>query len=81
MKTIDDNKKVFMPNTTDNDEKFNFLPPERKVRYKLFRMIDKIRIRYKLPSFYKDSIGDSFAMSYAKALLTEKYDENELVKQ
>jgi len=73
---------VFLTNNfKENEDKFNVLPPERKVRYKLYKIINTIRLKYKLPSFYRDTIGDVFAMSYSNALLNEKFDQNELIKQ
>lgn len=56
------------------------LPLERKVRFRVLRFIDKLRERYNLSNFYNDTIGNNVAMSYAKYLLKEKENENELVK-
>ena len=48
---ISDKKVAFITNNTSESDKFNFLPPERKIRYKLFKIIDSIRLKYKLITF------------------------------
>jgi hypothetical protein len=52
------------------------LIPERKIRYKLYRFLNKLREQYLLPDFMQDSLGNKLAMQYAEYLLTEKDNES-----
>jgi hypothetical protein len=54
------------------------LPPERRIRYKLFRFVNNLRENYRLPDFYQDILGNRTAMAYANYLLKEKENENVL---
>lgn len=54
--------------------------PERKVRYRILRFINKLRAEFKLTEFYEDFLGNQVAMDYAKYLLGEKENEQELQK-
>lgn len=64
----------------DDPEEFDFLPPERKVRFRVLRFINKLREKYNLLPFYNDLVGNKVAMAYAKHLLREKENEAEVVK-
>ena len=62
----------------EDEEADELLPPERKVRYKLFKFINKMRINCHMNPYAMDRIGNHLAMDYAKYLLSNKEDENEL---
>ena len=64
----------------DDQEEFDFLPPERKVRFRVIRFINRLREKYNLLPFYNDLVGNKVAMAYAKHLLKEKENEAEFVK-
>lgn len=53
------------------------LPPERKVRHRIFKFVNKLRKVYHLNEFEQDLLGHRVAMEYAKYLLTNK--ENDAV--
>lgn len=53
--------------------------PERKIRYRIFKFINKLRNDYKLEPLSEDSLGNDVAMNYAKYLLNNKENEMELV--
>jgi len=59
---------------------YEFLPPERKIRYKIFRFINKLRENYHFNSLEPDFLGDITAMEYAKYLLKEKENKAEAGK-
>lgn len=52
--------------------------PERKIRYRIFKFINKLRVEYKLEPLSEDSLGNDVAMNYAKYLLNNKENEHEL---
>lgn len=54
--------------------------PERKVRYRILKFINKLRSEFKLGEFFEDYLGNQVAMDYARYLLTEKENETELQK-
>jgi hypothetical protein len=68
-----------MENEGDVAETLN-LNPERKIRYKLYRFLNKLREQYLLPEFMQDSLGNKVAMLYAEHLLTEKDNESILLE-
>lgn len=59
----------------DDDES---LPAERRVRYRLFRFINKLRTVYRFPEYSQELLGDKLAMAYADYLLKEKENESVL---
>ena len=69
--------KIVQESSFDLDEDYDFLQPERKITYKLFRFVNNLRESYRLGEFWQDRIGNKTAMAYAKYLLKEK--ENETV--
>ena len=62
----------------EDEEADELLPPERKVRYKLFKFINKMRINCHMNPYALDRMGNHLAMDYAKYLLTNKEDDEEL---
>ena len=60
------------------EENYDNLQPERKIRYKLFRFINKIRENYILPEYDQDQLGNKLAMEYANYLLDGKESETVL---
>ena len=64
----------------DDQEEFDFLPPERKVRFRVLRFINKLREKYNLLPFYNDPVGNKVAMAYAKYLLKDKENDGEIQK-
>ena len=61
----------------EDEEADELLPPERKVRYKLFKFINKMRTNCHMIPYSIDLIGNNLAMEYAKYLLTNKESEEE----
>jgi len=61
----------------EDEEADELLPPERKVRYKLFKFINKMRTNCHMIPYSIDLIGNNLAMEYAKYLLTNKENEEE----
>ena len=53
------------------------LPPEREVRYKMFKFINKMRINCHLHPYTIDLIGNNIAMEYAQFLLNNKESMDE----
>ena len=62
----------------EDEEADELLPPERKVRYKLFKFINKMRINCHMNPYALDRMGNHLAMDYAKYLLNNKEDDEEL---
>ena len=56
------------------------LPPERKIRYRLFKFINKMRAECHIAPYNIDLIANTLAMLYADYLLTNKENEEELNK-
>ena len=56
------------------------LPPERKIRYRLFKFINKMRAECHITPYNIDLIANTLAMLYADYLLTNKENEEELNK-
>ena len=54
------------------------LPPERKIRYRLFKFINKMRSDFHLPSYNLDLLANNLAMLYANYLLTNSENQEEL---
>ena len=54
--------------------------PERNVRHRMFRFINKLRNDYKLQELHEDFIGNQIAMQYASYLMSEKENEAEITK-
>jgi hypothetical protein len=61
----------------EDEEADELLPPERKVRYRLFKFINKMRTNCHMIPYSIDLIGNNLAMEYAKYLLTNKENEEE----
>lgn len=64
----------------DEEEELESLPPERKVRHKIFKFVNKLRKTYHLHEFEQDLVGNRVAMEYAKFLLTNKENDAEFQK-
>lgn len=63
------------------EEVIELLAPERKVRYRILKFINKLRNEYKLNEFNEDNLGNLVAMSYAEYLLRSlKENESEAMK-
>lgn len=62
----------------DENEDISNLPPEREVRYKLFKFINRLRNGCHLPNYSIDLLGNKVAMQYANYLLTNKESNEEL---
>ncbi len=59
------------------------LPPERKIRYRLFKFINNMRQHFHLDPYYLDLLSNNLAMLYANYLLTNpgnKEDLNQMAK-
>lgn len=56
------------------------MPPERKIRHKIIKFVNKLRKTYFFPEFENDIIGNRVAMEYAKFLLSNKENEAEFNK-
>lgn len=61
----------------DEEEEIDSLPPERKVRHRIFKFVNKLRKTYHLNEFEEDILANRVAMEYAKFLLTNKENEAE----
>ena len=64
--------------SNEDDEDDEGLPPERKIRYRLLKFINKMRAERHLPPYNIDLIGNNLAMLYADYLLNNKENEQEL---
>ncbi len=72
------NKNMEYSISDENDYGLS-LPPDRKVRLKLLRFINKLRAVYNIHELQLDLLGNTVANAYANYLLTEK--ENDKVLQ
>ena len=54
------------------------LPPERKIRYRLFKFINRMRAECHISPYNIDLIANNLAMLYADYLLSNKENEEEL---
>ena len=64
----------------DEEEELESLPPERKVRHRIFKFVNKLRKTYHLHEFEQDLVANRVAMEYAKFLLTNKENDAEFQK-
>ena len=64
----------------DQEDEDPNLPPERTVRYRLLKFINKMRTDRQLPKYSLDLIGNKIAMEYAKYLLSNKESQEEVDK-
>ena len=62
----------------EDDGEDEGLPPERKIRYRLFKFINKMRAECHIPPYNIDLIANNLAMLYADYLLNNKENEEEL---
>ena len=60
------------------DEEDDDLPPERKIRYRLFKFINGMRLHFHLDPYYLDLLSNNLAMLYANYLLTNPENNEEL---
>lgn len=63
-----------------DQEVLDSIMPERKIRFKIFNFINKIRNNFKLPELKEDFLGNQAAMIYAAYLMTDKENDGELQK-
>ena len=54
------------------------LPPERKIRYRLFKFINNMRQHFHLDPYYLDLLSNNLAMLYANYLLSNPENKEEL---
>ena len=66
--------------SNEDDGEDEGLPPERKIRYRLFKFINKMRAECHINPYNIDLIANNLAMLYADYLLTNKESEEELSK-
>ena len=64
--------------SNEDDGEDEGLPPERKIRYRLLKFINKMREERHLPPYNIDLIANNLAMLYADYLLNNKENEEEL---
>ncbi len=64
----------------DEEDELDTLLPERKVRHRIFKFVNKIRKTYHLNDFEQGLMGNRVAMDYAKFLLTNKESDAEFSK-
>ena len=62
----------------EDDGEDEGLPPERKIRYRLFKFINKMREECHVTPYKIDLIANNLAMLYADYLLNNKENEEEL---
>ena len=62
----------------EDDGEDEGLPPERKIRYRLFKFINKMRAECHISPYNIDLIANNLAMLYADYLLNNKENEEEL---
>ena len=63
---------------SNEDEEDEGLPPERKIRYRLFKFINRMRDECHMAPYDIDLLANNLAMLYADYLLTNKENEEEL---
>ena len=64
--------------SNEDDGEDEGLPPERKIRYRLFKFINKMRAECHISPYNIDLIANNLAMLYADYLLNNKENEEEL---
>ena len=64
--------------SNEDDGEDEGLPPERKIRYRLLKFINKMRAECNMPPYNIDLIANNLAMLYADYLLNNKENEEEL---
>ena len=64
--------------SNEDDGEDEGLPPERKIRYRLFKFINKMRAECHINPYNIDLIANNLAMLYADYLLNNKENEEEL---
>ena len=64
--------------SNEDDGEDETLPPERKIRYRLFKFINKMRAECHISPYNIDLIANNLAMLYADYLLNNKENEEEL---
>ena len=64
--------------SNEDDGEDEGLPPERKIRYRLFKFINKMRAECHMNPYNIDLIANNLAMLYADYLLNNKENEEEL---
>ena len=62
----------------EDDGEDEGLPPERKIRYRLFKFINRMRTECHMTPYNIDLIANNLAMLYADYLLNNKENEEEL---
>ena len=62
----------------EDDGEDEGLPPERKIRYRLFKFINRMRAECHMTPYHIDLIANNLAMVYADYLLNNKENEEEL---
>ena len=62
----------------EDDGEDEGLPPERKIRYRLFKFINRMRAECHMTPYHIDLIANNLAMLYADYLLNNKENEEEL---
>ena len=62
----------------EEEDEDDDLPPERKIRYRLFKFINKMREDFHLPLYNLDLLANNLAMLYANYLLTNPENKEEL---
>jgi len=64
--------------SNEDDGEDEGLPPERKIRYRLFKFINRMRAECHMAPYTIDLIANNLAMLYADYLLNNKENEEEL---
>ena len=64
--------------SNEDDGEDEGLPPERKIRYRLFKFINRMRAECHMEPYNIDLIANNLAMLYADYLLNNKESEEEL---
>ena len=64
--------------SNEDDGEDEGLPPERKIRYRLFKFINRMREECHMTPYNIDLIANNLAMLYADYLLNNKENEEEL---
>ena len=64
--------------TNEEDDDDESLPPERKIRYRLFKFINRMRAECHMNPYNMDLLANNLAMLYADYLLNNKENEEEL---
>ena len=63
---------------SNEEEDDEGLPPERKIRYRLFKFINRMRDEFHMVPYDIDLLANNLAMLYANYLLTNPENEDEL---